>query len=218
MLPAGRRSKAGALGAEPGFVHRPQGAQRPSIGRQRLTNGPQRLSGARAAGLGLGTRGHGGPEAAAARPEDREPAGARRSLPGAAAQVSGDSQAAGPAWGRGGLEGGGAGLGPRDEGDVPSLPSLGCAAPTPAWLGSRQVTWQWGALRARLPPARQGFQMSPGQSSGRLGPKAPTAAPGGKGAWPGPCPPQSCRTSWPSAQWGLSPRRGLLGPGRVSTA
>lgn len=70
-----------------------------------------------------------------------------------------------------------------------SLGSLGHTAPTPAWLGSREVVWQWGDLEALFPLAHRGFQMLLGQGPGQswvLGmpgpPWLPQAVPGGNGA------------------------------------
>lgn len=114
------------------------------------------------------------PEVAAARLEDREPGEPPRcSWP--RSQEMG--QPAGPAWGRGGLEGGGAGLGP-----FPVI--TGMHGPHPSMVGVK-FTGR-GSLRALLPLACQGFQMSPGQSSGTWAPRLPLLCLEERTPWPRP--------------------------------
>lgn len=86
-----------------------------------------------------------------------------------------EARAAGSAWQWGGLRRGAAGLGPYGKGEIPSLPSLGHTAPTPACWGrshDSEVTSRpsslllTGGFRCHL-----GKGQGRAWSSGQLGPR-----------------------------------------------
>lgn len=107
-----------------------------------------------------------------------------------------------------------AGLGHCDKWEIPSLGSLGHAAPTPAWLGSREAIWQWGDLKAPLPSAHQVFRCHLDRGPGTAGPSGcldpcgshelclemKTPPPGYSSVWPRTplAPPRT-----PSSMWGI---------------